>query len=136
MNIGAIAILVVALLLGLFVLVRCIRLARGKMLKHWENKHKYTLMTPVLTVLLQLVLITTYTNIVVSSSLAWYGTPSAQFVALMNLLLLVPFNGLTAYISGYRTKIASIVAVLLGSVLTMLIILALGSTGIAMLVGI
>lgn len=117
-------------------IVKSVRGVRKLLIKHTENKYKHTYMSTLVTLLLQAVIMTTYANIVVTSSIRWYGTPATNFVSLLNLILIIPVNALVAYGCGYKTKKDIITASLLGVILTMLFIIIVGKTGVGVLLGI
>lgn len=135
MNIVAAIVIIATLVLGVYLIIRATKSIRALMAKYSEHKSKHTYMTLVVTLLLHLVLITTYGNIVITSSLRWYGTPATNFVSLLNLILVIPYNILLGFICGYIHKKDIIVASISGVILTMAFILIVGSTGVGMLLG-
>lgn len=135
-NIIAAIVIIATLVLGVFMIIKATKVLREVMIKYSSNKSKHTYMSLVVTVLLHLVLITTYGNIVITSSLRWYGTPATNFVSLLNLILIIPYNILIGFICGYIHKRDIIIASIAGVIITMAFILIVGSTGISMLLGV
>lgn len=129
---------IIVLVVIVSVLILVVRGIKGLRLIYKERggDRRYSLIPYSLTVMIQLLLITMYANIIGIQVINNFNNIGSVVIAIINLIVVIPYNIVVSIISGYKMKRHIIVGAVIGSVITMSSILGVVYLGARAYVGI